>query len=334
MNIGVIGIDFSKLSAEEKARVVSTPMPDSAFQRGAGSRSVVLSTCHRFEVFFSGHDLTRKAIDIIHLLQEMFSLGATASLYSFFSYDCFFHLAKVACGLNSKIFGEDEILRQVKTAYGRDKMVKKLDFELHFLFQKCLRIGKEIRSKLEPRQKAPGIPALVASIGRKHWGTLKEKKQVLLIGNSMINRKIYGYLTYRTDFSIQIATSKPQNKKSLPLVARTKDLFNTAYDMIIAAGQSKGYLVSVVHADTIAKKTLLIDLGAARNIDPRLDAKRKVYTLEEVESYHKSSQEQEEIALCIEAKLKELVKKYILIYEEKLKKKEQFEEQLSMSILK
>jgi glutamyl-tRNA reductase len=38
-------------------------------------------------------------------------------LYSFFGSECFSHLAKVAAGFDSVIFGEAEIQRQIKKAY-------------------------------------------------------------------------------------------------------------------------------------------------------------------------------------------------------------------------
>lgn len=321
MNIGVIGVDLGKLSAVEMRRVVSMSTTHALFQQGAFEKVVVLSTCHRFEVFFSDSELTGQAINILHLIQEIFGLKGTFSLYSFFGYDCFFHLAKVACGLDSKIFGEDEILRQVKVSYERDKGYKKIDSQLHFLFQKCLKIGKDIRSKLGPRQKSAGIPASIISLIQEKWGSLKERRSILFLGNSMINRKIYGYFTYRTKFLMHIATLGSLDKKSLPLVARTNDLFAQNYDVIIAAGQSKGYLLSLVHKDMLLPSTLLIDLGAARNIDPAIDQYFRVYSLEEIEKRQEGSVKREEVMECILSVLTEHVKKYILIYEDKLRKK-------------
>ena len=206
MNIGVIGIDFDKLGSSARERCTQLSINTNKLFEESHQNVVILSTCHRFEVFFASDSLTSASIDILHSLQHLFGIKQTSSFFSFFGTDCFLHLAKVVSGIESKIFGEDEILRQVKYAYEADKARFKLDPQLHFLFQKCLKIGKEIRSQVEPRKRLPGMAVSILSIMKEHFKALKDKR-VLLIGNSMINRKIYGYLSYCSDMRLAIATA-------------------------------------------------------------------------------------------------------------------------------
>src|SRR5690606_30288580 len=104
---------------------------------------VILSTCNRAEIYFSGEDLAAVHSHLLSFLRAGVDVPFERTFYSFFGIDCFFHLCKVASGLDSAIFAESEIQGQVRVAYAN---AKKLSSCLHFVFQKALKISKEIRS--------------------------------------------------------------------------------------------------------------------------------------------------------------------------------------------
>jgi len=93
---------------------------------GSAPGRVVLSTCHRVEVY--------EAVDQVESSSDMRTLvGREAAA----------HLFRVAAGLDSAIAGEPQILRQVRAAY--EAAAGDLDPMLTRLFERALHVGREIR---------------------------------------------------------------------------------------------------------------------------------------------------------------------------------------------
>jgi glutamyl-tRNA reductase len=94
----------------------------------AGGVGVALITCHRAELY--GFD-PPPALEAPRFLTGD---GATA------------HLMRVACGLESVIVGEDEVLRQVREALRRAADRPGLDHRLRRLFETAIAAGRRARS--------------------------------------------------------------------------------------------------------------------------------------------------------------------------------------------
>ena len=57
------------------------------------------------------------------------------------------HLYNVACGMESMILGEDEILGQVKDGYYLSHNNFELDYELNHIFLRCNNLCKENKNR-------------------------------------------------------------------------------------------------------------------------------------------------------------------------------------------
>jgi len=93
-----------------------------------GGVGVALITCHRAELY--GFDRV-PALEAPRLLT-----GDQATT----------HLMRVACGLESVIVGEDEVLRQVRDALRRAAVGPQLDSRLRRLFEAAIAAGRRARS--------------------------------------------------------------------------------------------------------------------------------------------------------------------------------------------
>ena len=94
----------------------------------AGGVGLALLTCHRAELYGFGPTPTLDAVRI--------QTGDEAVA----------HLMRVACGLESVIVGEDEVLRQVREALRRAAAGPRLDHRLHRLFETAIAAGRRARS--------------------------------------------------------------------------------------------------------------------------------------------------------------------------------------------
>ncbi len=115
---------------------------------GAVTEAVVLSTCNRVEVYADTEGF-HAGVDAV---SDLLSRGSgvpldelTHHLYVHWEGQAVSHLFQVACGLDSMVVGESQILGQLRRAYAasRDGAGR----TLHELFQSALRVGKRAHTE-------------------------------------------------------------------------------------------------------------------------------------------------------------------------------------------
>lgn len=265
MRVGVIGINHKSACLQVREAVTR------AMAETVQSLSVVfLSTCHRTEIYFSEADLVVAHSRILNELQKRVEVAFEHALYSYFGHDCFLHLAAVTAGLDSVIQGESEIQRQVKEAYRIYK--NNLPSVLHFLFQKSLKLGKEMRTRFPIFSRSSNLEGTVKEIGRHFFADFSQV-DLLLIGNSDINRKILKRLDQKMR-RIVLATRYPNSAK-IEVSGRCVDVTDTniiqewgSFDWVVCATQAQRYCVFGSGAG--AKTRLILDLSMPRTVDPVL----------------------------------------------------------------
>ena len=94
-----------------------------------GGEGVAVITCHRAELY--GLGAPPKLGGETRLLS-----GELATI----------HLLRVACGLESVIVGEDEVLHQVREAMRTATAARRLDGRMHRLFQSAIAAGRQARA--------------------------------------------------------------------------------------------------------------------------------------------------------------------------------------------
>ncbi len=279
MRVGVIGINYKTSSLDLReilARACRYSFSSNRFSFYTPG-TVLLSTCNRTEVYFSAEDLSEAHGMILAELRQYVHVPFEQKLYSFFGTDCFCHLAKVAAGLDSAIVSETEIQCQVRQAYQVARHESSLSCCLHFLFQKSLKISKEVRSAFPLPRGLPTLEKVLFQIVQKEKKTLAPK--ILFIGNSQINRQIISFFRAKQVGAFTLCTRYPEKAESL-LQEGGIELANwsvlprwMAWDIIICATQHQNYLLQldhVNHGKDTHKPSLIFDLSVPRNVDPRL----------------------------------------------------------------
>ncbi|MBY0529732.1 MAG: glutamyl-tRNA reductase [Rhabdochlamydiaceae bacterium] len=279
MRIGVLGINHksSELVVRERLAKACGKKISSENEIAARLSCVVLSTCNRTEIYFSAEDLAAAHSELLNLFRAEIKEPFEHMLYTYFGLDCFTHLALVTSGLDSVILAESEIQRQVKLAYQQTVADYRLPGCLHFLFQKCLKIGKQIRSSMTIPQGQTSLPSMVLQIGQWVFKELSQKK-VLFVGNSEINRKIFSYLFAKGVRDLTLCTrslSSAQEQKQaygMKVIHFSQMLTWTSYDYIICGTNFSEYLILNEHLSTqeIVETKLILDLSVPRNVDPSI----------------------------------------------------------------
>lgn len=253
MRIGVIGINHEESPIEEREKLSLIA------ERKLSGHGVLISTCNRTELYFSSPHLAIKHIELLNIIRNEVEGPFENHLYSYFERDAFLHLTRVTTGLDSALIGESEIQGQVKRAYV--KYQQGLSPDLHFAFQKALKIGKDVRTLFNMPK---GVCALAEVIIK-----LVPKGRVLCIGNSVINRTLIRSLSRTHQM---VLCSRTHAGMGWEERANWSD-----YDAVISASNHRGYLLPPPRAES---KTVLIDLSVPRNIDPELGALHPLYNID------------------------------------------------------
>lgn len=267
MQIGVVGISHktASLSLLEKVTAICHKRLSASVIPLYLPHLVLLSTCNRTEIYFCSEEPDRTHGQILDILRGGINEPFEMHLYSFFGRDCFTHLSRVTAGLESRLIGESEIQGQVKRAYRNFSTKRALPKELHFLFQKSLKNGKEIRSRFPYFGEAPSLEGEVVRMLDSYGAEL----EVLLIGASPMMQGVYHLLKNRCRPTL-ITRDKKRAERTFSLPVWEFDSLKKwpDFDVVIAATRSPNYLLHP--HETGGKRHLLIDLSVPRVIDPLL----------------------------------------------------------------
>ncbi|MFE1247481.1 glutamyl-tRNA reductase [Streptomyces sp. NPDC058735] len=114
------------------------------------SEAAVLATCNRIELYADVDKFHAGVAELSTLLAQHSGVGLeelTPYLYVHYEDRAVHHLFSVACGLDSMVVGEGQILGQIKDSLARAQELHTAGRLLNDLFQQALRVGKRAHSE-------------------------------------------------------------------------------------------------------------------------------------------------------------------------------------------
>ncbi|MFC0047610.1 glutamyl-tRNA reductase [Rheinheimera tilapiae] len=144
--------------------------------------AVIVSTCNRTELYFSGSsEQSKQVIDWLAQFHQLNRQEVEPHLYLHSADAASTHLMRVACGLDSLVLGEPQILGQVKQAYSQSRQLGTIQPVFERLFQKTFAVAKQVRTDTEIGASAVSVAFAAVTLARQIFGKLNDVK-VLLIG--------------------------------------------------------------------------------------------------------------------------------------------------------
>lgn len=236
-------------------------------------QSVIVCTCNRTELYFIGSDIgcTDTAAEILTKYSGEEPTSVSLCLRSYYGEKALAHLFRVACGIDSMIIGEDEILRQVKDAYAESHENGFTDFELNTIFQSAITCAKRIKTDTALSK----TPVSAATLAANKAASLGGSVNVLVIGASgKIGTSALKNLLSHKNVSVT-ATMRSKGLgadfhdiRTVPYPERYR--FADEADCIISATASPHYTLTaraLGEALKTAKPRLLIDLAVPHDIE-------------------------------------------------------------------
>jgi glutamyl-tRNA reductase len=168
------------------SRISSTQLPE----------ATILSTCNRTELYCAandGHSSSEEAlfknstiewlaksrgIDSQELIPHVYVLPQSQAVR---------HAFRVACGLDSMVVGETQILGQLKDAVRTADEAGSLGTYLNQLFQKTFQVAKEVRGTTEIGSHSISMAAAAVRLSERIFESVSEQKVLFIGAGEMIN---------------------------------------------------------------------------------------------------------------------------------------------------
>jgi glutamyl-tRNA reductase len=150
-----------------------------ALQQEPLAEIVVVSTCHRLEVYAIASDEVKAERVIADRLAAPLHITPDAlrdSLYHIGGADAARHLLRVAAGLESVVVGESQIQGQVADALEAAHALGVCGMNLSRLFSAALHTGKRARSETEIGRQSRSISHAATELVVRELGDLAERR--------------------------------------------------------------------------------------------------------------------------------------------------------------
>lgn len=247
---------------------------------GSVAEAVVLATCNRVEIY-ADTDAFHAGVDAVSDLLARSSgvplSTLTDHLYVHWEGQAVTHLFQVACGLDSMVIGESQILGQLRRAYAASRAGA--GRTLHELFQSALRVGKRVHAETGIDEAGRSLVSVGLERAVTAVGPL-EGRDVLVIGAGSMGALAGSTLRRAGVASITVANRTAANARRLATSLEgvgigLEDLESALVkaDVVVSSTGATGVVVPLelvsraVH-DRGGRPVAFLDLALPRDIDP------------------------------------------------------------------
>jgi len=250
---------------------------------------VILSTCNRTEVIASGASIEPGKIrDWLAKYHDLETEELIGSDYHFLNEEAVQHLMRVACGLDSMVLGEPQILGQVKAAFAESETASTLGGNLQQIAQATFRTAKKVRTETSIGRHVISAPSTAVSLAKRLFTDMSSCNALLIGVNEMIELSAKHLIEAGVeDITIANRTldhAKPLadkiNAQIIELDMLPEQIIDT--DIIITATASSQPLITRDTVDNALlhrkhKPIFMVDLAVPRDIDATVATLRDAY---------------------------------------------------------
>lgn len=243
--------------------------------------AAIVATCNRLEVYADVTDFEvgiGQLKDFLTTYRSMRVEDFDKYLYTLLGADAVAQLFRVACGLDSMLIGEAEIVAQVKAALAAADAARTVGPHIGRLFRTALRTGKRARSETAIGRDVVSLGSAAVELAAKHCSI--EGASIVVIGAGKMGATVARHLAARGAGNITIVNRTASHAAAiaadvagsvrsfadLPELLRSADLVVSAVGAgrhIVTAGDARAAM-----ALRSGRPLLIVDIGAPRDVDP------------------------------------------------------------------
>ncbi|HZI63425.1 MAG TPA: glutamyl-tRNA reductase [Thermoanaerobaculia bacterium] len=283
----LIGVDHRTAPLELRERVALSASDCEEIlvrllARPAVAEAWVLSTCNRTEVLLRARDeeaAYQAACELVYRPRAA-EIESEGRLYVHRGADAAKHLMAVACGLESMVLGEPEVLGQVRQAAGLADAVGASGTLVRRLLRAGAAAGARARRDTAIGAGAVSLGYAVVELAESIFSAL-DSCSVLVLGAGDTARQVARSLGERGAGWLRFANRSAQraaafrrefpHAKAIPFAERLEAV--RASDVVVASTAATEPILSRAELEAAlrrrpARPMLIVDLGVPRNVDP------------------------------------------------------------------
>ena len=264
---------------------------------------IVLATCNRTEFWLWATDVTLAANSVMRLLGAEYGLQLCEwkHFYRLLDEAALLHIFRVASSLDSMVVGEPQVVSQVKDAWDQAQRMGTTGRFLDAVLQKALTVSNRVRSETAIGSGALSIPGAAVELARQIFGTLENKK-VLLLGAGDMSELAARWVLEQGGSSVSLSVVNRTLENAAELAAKLGGVaiaFEDRWqpmaeaDIIISSTSCPHIILSRDEVDLMLggrsrknRPLVIADLAMPRNIDPAVRNVKGVflYDLDDLEN--------------------------------------------------
>jgi glutamyl-tRNA reductase len=283
---------------------------------GAAEEAVILSTCNRVEIYAVTALSAAQAFAALQdflvtchqyrdpLSDEIYRLDEPQSVQ---------HLFKVACGLDSMVLGETEILGQLKKAYELALRGGHTGARINKAFQRAFNVAKQIRTETNIQRGSVSVGSVAVELAQKIFTRLGDR-DVMVIGagdtsektaRALVSRGARSILVTNRSYEKAVALAEALGGRAIHFEDWDKEFGNI--DIVISSTAAPHHILDRARLEPLMKlrrnrPLLLIDIAVPRDIEPSVNFMENVflYDIDDLQTMADGylKQRKQEIAHC------------------------------------
>lgn len=296
MHIVAVGLNYRTAPVEvrEQFAFAEQDLPTALHQlmrTKSVLEGVIVATCNRTEIYVVVDRLNMCGYFLRNYMEQWFGVKSeqfTQHMYQYEDDQAIQHLFRVACGLDSMVIGETQILGQVRSAFLTAQGEGATGAWFNRLFKQAVTVGKRAHSETSIGESAVSVSYAAVELGKRIFGSFTGKK-VLILGAGKMSELTVKHLYSNGAAEVAVANRTLARAKELaekfsgrPLTLEEAAARLRDYDIVISSTGAEGYVLSSEDIAASMKSRpsrplFMIDIAVPRDIDPSASALPNVF---------------------------------------------------------
>ncbi|MGH8194494.1 MAG: glutamyl-tRNA reductase [Woeseiaceae bacterium] len=250
--------------------------------------AVILSTCNRTEFYVDAADGGPARLHAWLLEDQKLGAAATRALFTLEGDEAIRHLFRVACGLDSMVLGEPQILGQLKDAYRHAEQSSAVGKYLNRLFQHTFSVAKKVRTDTEIGSSPVSVAYAAVNLANQFFAGFSRHTALLigagvtieLVAKHLHGKNIGRMFVANRDLARAQALAGQFGGFALPLSELDGTLPDA--DILISSTASPEPVISFEQMQSAVrarrrKPVFAVDIAVPRDLDPAIAKLPDVY---------------------------------------------------------
>ncbi len=297
MQLAIVGLNHNTAPVEIRETIAVSDENlkaayDDIFKNDRIYEAMILSTCNRVEYYIVTDDYLCNVESILAFIEEQSKISAEILkkyTYIYCGEEAITHLFKVACGLDSLVLGEPQILGQVKDAFSKSKEYSPKSTYLKKIEEATFKIAKKVRTNTGISENPVSVSYAAVELAKKIFGML-EKSRALIVGAGEMCELAAKHLKtagvkeiFVTNRTFIRAERLAEEVSGTPISFDNFIEILYDIDIVISSTGSEHFIINYDEMKNIMghrkhKPMFLIDIAVPRDIDPKVNELENIYT--------------------------------------------------------